>query len=296
VRWEPRDLPENNVSETHPLVELGTLLGGILLVTVLLTATLTLGAEIGLRYVPPDVEARLLGGLWDGIGEHGTEAEEQAPDPRHAPTQELLQRLAGHWKANPYELRVGIIEEEVSNAFALPGGAVLVTTGLLDSMHSENALAFVLAHEVGHFAGRDHLRGLSRGVAVSIVVALFTGGALGENLPALAIQMAQLGTARDAERDADRFALELVKREYGHIHGADEFFESLPDADAEGAGAELAGWVGSHPVTSERLEALDGWARQRGVRRVGQLTPLHPVFAESAEQAGPAQDEPATAL
>jgi predicted Zn-dependent protease len=278
VRWEPRDLPENNISDSHPLAELATLLGGILLVTVLLTGVLTLGAEIGLRHVPPDVEARWLGGVWDGLGE----GEQEAPDPRLAPTQELLQRLATHWKANPYELRVGIIDEPQPNAFALPGGAVIVTTGLLEGLHSENALAFVLAHEIGHFAGRDHLRGISRGLAVSIVIAFFTGGALGENLPAIAVQMTQLGSARDQERNADRFALEIVRREYGHIHGADEFFSGLPDADEEGTSAEIASWMRSHPITSERLDALASWARLRGVRREGPLTPLAQPFDEAA--------------
>lgn len=87
----------------------------------------------------------------------------------------LLERLVASWPEAPFTFELALVEEEEPNAMALPGGAILLTSGLLETVDSENGLAFVLAHELGHYAHRDHLRSLSRGLALGAVMALVTG-------------------------------------------------------------------------------------------------------------------------
>jgi predicted Zn-dependent protease len=61
-----------------------------------------------------------------------------------------------------YKWRFGLVKTESVNAFATPGGFILVTTGLVKQLQSEDELAFVLAHEVGHVLKRHHYRVVQR--------------------------------------------------------------------------------------------------------------------------------------
>jgi predicted Zn-dependent protease len=69
------------------------------------------------------------------------------------------------------------IPDETVNALALPGDHVIIYQGLLAEAESENEIMMVLGHELGHFANRDHLRGLGRGIVVQIVASLLFGDA-----------------------------------------------------------------------------------------------------------------------
>jgi Zn-dependent protease with chaperone function len=80
--------------------------------------------------------------------------------------QALVDRLQTQCAALPYQITVHVQPSTAVNAAALPGGHMLVFSGLLTEMRSENELAFVLAHELGHYAHRDHLRGLGRALVL----------------------------------------------------------------------------------------------------------------------------------
>ncbi len=266
MEWEPSDLPENNVTDVHPLRELGLLLVGIGGATIVLTLVLAFFIDGVVRFLPAEWEARAFSGLWEEL--------DPVSDDRQGASQELLDRLSLHWQENPYQLRLFVIDAPEPNAFALPGGAIGVTRGLLDDVESENELAFVLAHELGHFERRHHLRGLSRSLALGLVFGAATGGSSGTLLTEWVSNVTQLGFAREHELEADRFGLGLVVAEYGHTGGAADFFEKLPETGA-GAIHRMAAWLATHPVSPERIAALKRVARQEGWRRHGELTPLY---------------------
>ena len=71
MKWEPRDLPENNVTDVHPLRELIVLLAGIGLATVVLTLALALVIDGIVRVLPPEWEARAFSGLWSDLDTTG---------------------------------------------------------------------------------------------------------------------------------------------------------------------------------------------------------------------------------
>lgn len=270
MSFEPR-LPRDdvNVSKTHPLVEASWLLlaaaaAGLLIALLAFAAT-----EVVSRWLPADLEARWLGGLFESFA-GGAEAEEPA---RMDAARALLPRLASQWPENPYKFRLGVMNDAALNAFALPGGTIVVTRGLLEAVESENELAFVLGHEIGHFAARDHLRGIGRGLVLSLVMRALVGSGAGDTVPALSAELASRGFARDQERDADAFALGLVAAEYGHVAGADGFFARLPDAEAR-FGAHVAAWFATHPVSESRIAALRELSLRRGYAREGPLREL----------------------
>ncbi len=68
----------------------------------------------------------------------------------------------------PIDYRFLLLKEKRPNAFAMPGGTTGLITGLLETLDNEIELAFVIAHELGHFHNRDHLSGLGRAAGFSV--------------------------------------------------------------------------------------------------------------------------------
>ena len=132
--------------------------------------------------------------------------------------------------------------------------------GLLSEADSENELAFVLAHELGYFRGRDHLRGMVRAAAFTLLSATIgTATCIGApNGLALTQRLTQSGFKRAQESAADELALDLVHEEYGHLAGVFDFFRR---DTAGGIGPQ---WLSTHPSSDDRMERLETLARRRG--------------------------------
>jgi Zn-dependent protease with chaperone function len=271
VNFDP-SLPDGdvNVSPTHPLREALVLVAGVAGVGIALFLAIAVAVETLVPWIPPSLEARIFSGGW--IAEALGPDTEGARDARAARVAALLDRLVLHWPENPYSLRVAIHEESTPNALAFPGGFVVVTSGLLDQIESENELAFVLAHELGHFRNRDHLRGIGRGLAFALAMgALGLGGSGGAaQLAALSGQLAERGFGREQESEADHFGLTLVQAEYGHVAGAWDFFERLPDPSGA-VEKEVVHYLATHPLNEDRIAALEASAAERGWPRSGPL-------------------------
>lgn len=277
MSFDPR-LPDDghNVSRAHPLREAALLVGVVagLIAAATLVAALAMDRLIPL--LPPALEAKLFSPLPSPGG-----AGAEAGDPRERALQPLLARLARHWPENPYALRLEIWREDTPNALAFPGGLVVVTSGLLERAQSENEVAFVLGHELGHFRNRDHLRGLGRQLAVGLMLAALGEGAAG-SAARLASQLTQRGFDREQERAADGFGLALVAAEYGHVAGAADFFRRLDQASAGGVGERVAGYLSTHPLGRDRIAALRAAAAEAGWPERGPLTPLPAADPERA--------------
>ncbi len=247
-----------NVSKTHPLKEAATLIFGICGVLVLVFIFLALSVDIAVRFIPRELESDLFGAM------ELDDLFEAVADDRTQEVQDLLDRLARHWEDAPYTFRAVVVSSGDSNAAALPGGTVLVTTALLDEVASENELAFVLGHELGHFKNRDHLRRLGREVVYALAFAAVAGVG-GGSIPDLATMSRELtarGFDRGQESDADRFGLDLVHKEYAHVGSAWRFFERLA---AEAVAAQvLVAYLTTHPASEGRIDDLRDFARDQG--------------------------------
>lgn len=229
-----------NVSDVHPLAEAATLILGLSAIFVVIAAVLIFMVELVLMFVSTETEGKLFA-AWvpdDLVAVTGE-------DDRVHETRRLVQRLAKHWPDPPYEFRVEVSKSDIPNALALPGGLIVVTTGLLDRVESENELAFVLGHELGHFRNRDHIRMLGRGVVLSIFFAAITGSESSTG-PVLSIaDVALRRFSRKQESQADSFGLETVYSEYGHVEDAGRFFKRLADDDSGASGVEV--YLSAHP-------------------------------------------------
>lgn len=264
VPRQPRD--GINVSDTHPLVEAGTLFVGLTAIFVAIVVLLVLLIEIVLYFVPADKEAALFRDWLPADLVTVSPADERLYE-----IQDLVDELAAHWQDSPYEFRVEIDQADVANAMALPGGLIVVTEGLLAEVDSENELAFVLGHELGHFRNRDHLRALGRG----IVLQLFFAATTGSDVSGLGIKVSDLalrGFSRKQELSADEFGLAVVHARYGHVNEAWRLFERWDTGG--GAMLDIATYTSTHPQPGDRIERLVQLAREEGWRLDGEITNL----------------------
>lgn len=176
-------------------------------------------------------------------------------------TQDELNRLLNRIEVNlpadqkdNRDYQVLYIPEETVNAAAIPGDRILIYKGLLKEVESENELAMVLGHELGHFANRDHLRGLSRNVMVRLALAAFLGDA--GSVGAIATNSISVLTnaqfSQKQEQQADELGLTLLNQTYDHVAGATDFFERLSKEEHN----SLA-FLASHPPSKKRIRAIE---------------------------------------
>jgi len=267
MRFVPRQAKEGiNVSDTNPLVEAGALVAGLAAIFVAIALLLVFLIEVALYFVSAQDEAKLFADWLPNDFVSVSKA-----DDRLRQTQLLVDRLAHHWPDSPYQFRVEVGESEQANAMALPGGLIIVTQGLLDQVESENELAFILGHELGHFKNRDHLRALGRGIVLSVFFTVVTGN----DVTGIGIKAADLtlrGFSRQQETKADEFGLAIVNAEYGHVNEAWRLFERWEITDNSFIG--LLTYLSTHPESGDRIADMRSRAEENGWRTDGEVTQL----------------------
>lgn len=248
----------DNVSHEAPFKEFLTLLVGVLVLISIAYWILGLAVDYAAEKLPYEHEAKLFEKLpvdWAEL--LGSPSE---PNARLQTLVNALQKCS----SLPINIRVSTVPNNVPNAIALPGGKMIVFKGLLDHVQSENGLAFVLAHELGHFINRDHTKGLGRGVVLMSLSSLLTGP--DSSLSRLLTPSIEFNTAKFSQRresEADQTALQIINCHYGHLAGATEFFESLKALDVKTS--KLGHYFSSHPQTEARIENIKNWQRTHNV-------------------------------
>lgn len=272
MRHEPR-LPRDDVNAPprNPIKDgLVMLIGLIAIMGVILGATALLIDRL-VPYVPRSWESRMFPDFEELA--YQPESEDESAYLYQRRLEDLMARISAHWPERPDGLHVGLLDDELPNALAFPGGQVLVTTGLMKEVESENELAFILGHELGHYAGRDHLRSLGRSLTLALImVAMRRSGAAGD-LVALSGQITGRAFSREQESQADAFGLSLVVAEFGHVSGATDFFEKLPAPEGR-IERSLSTYLATHPVSAERVEAMERLAIEKDWPVDGSTTAL----------------------
>lgn len=245
-----------NVSATHPLKEFAVLAGGLLAIAVAVYLALGLAVDLLVPRLSMDLEQKLA----EAFTGRFSQTDETADATRSL--QVLVDRLQERCAPLPYAVTVHVQQADAVNAAALPGGHMVVFSGLLAEMGSENELAFVLAHELGHYVHRDHLRGLGRSLVLMSAATVLLGadnsvsGMIGQGLA-----LTELRFSRRQETWADEFALETLVCHYGHATAATDFFSRIPQAADPG---RFGHYFASHPENRRRIEHLEALIRDRG--------------------------------
>jgi len=266
MKFTPRQVETNvNVTPTHPLKELAVLLGGLVGIIVAVYILLGLLVDVIVPRISHETEVKLAG-LFIGMVK---ESEDVADKTRAV--QALVDHLQARCVQLPYTFRVHIRDAATINAMAMPGGHIVIFTGLLEKVKSENELSFILAHEMGHYAHRDHLRGFGRAmVFMTVATSLFGADSGISRIVGQTLNLTEMSFSRDQEAWADEFALETVNCRYGHVAGATDFFRNIPRAQDPGI---FGHYFASHPENKRLIDHLESRARSFGFRS-GKKKPL----------------------
>lgn len=162
-----------------------------------------------------------------------------------------------------YPFQVTIVDHPMVNAFAAPGGFIVVFRGLLERTENAEELAGVLAHEIQHVLHRDATRSILRQASTGILLAALVGDVSG--VMAFGIESARmlgdLRYSREAEHEADRDGMTMLHAAAVDPEGMLAFFRAIQKVEASAPAA--ARYLSTHPAAGDRLQALTALAAER---------------------------------
>ena len=191
----------------------------------------------------------------------------------------LGQKLARYSRRSGLTYYFKVVDTDEVNAFALPGGWLYVNRGLITTAENESELAGVIGHEIGHVDRKHGARAISRHFGAAVIVEATLGGEnasvrrqMLRQVVAVSTGMGQLKYGRDAEREADRFAVESTYAAGIDPEGTATFFEKLVAMQKKEPG-QLAKMFSTHPPSRERVENVRA--------QIGGLPPKAGLTADS---------------
>jgi Zn-dependent protease with chaperone function len=184
---------------------------------------------------------------------------------------------------SPYKFRIRVLDIDIPNAFAAPGGYIVVFSGLIDLAESPDEVAGVLAHEMGHVTHKHAMTNLVRTIGFqALIVPLITGGAMAADVLSEMGQAAlQASYTRELEEDADRVAVELMNRAglkaasfTDLLSRIEQKFGTPPEGDETGppdsggnkqeSSRSIPDMLATHPSTPDRARMVRALAAPGG--------------------------------
>ncbi len=155
-----------------------------------------------------------------------------------------------------YPVRITVVKSKVVNAFALPGGGIVVYDAILKDMKNSDQLAALLAHEYSHVqlkhATRNMFRSLAGYLFISVVFSDVNG--IGHVLVENAHQLRNLSYSRELETEADNNGLQILQRNNISATGMKDLFAQLKK---ESGGVEVSEIISTHPDLDNRIQNAD---------------------------------------
>ena len=150
-----------------------------------------------------------------------------------------------------------VVDDPAVNAFALPGGSIFITRGILSYMQNEAELATVLGHEIGHVTARHSVQQMSRAQVAQGLLGV--GSILSSDVAAVAGVASQglgllfLKYSRDHETQADDLGFRYSLTDGYDVRAMRSMFEMLERVSASGGGGRLPQWLATHPDPGNRI-------------------------------------------
>lgn len=142
------------------------------------------------------------------------------------------------------------------NAFALPGGTIVLTDQFVRTFESDDVIAGVLAHEIGHVVHEHSLRRLYRGLGIAGLAAILAGdtGPILEEILLEGNAILALAHSRKNEMEADVYSIDLLHQAGRDPHSLIVFFETIMELTQSG---DENDFLSTHPATLDRIRALE---------------------------------------
>ncbi len=149
----------------------------------------------------------------------------------------------------PYYFKV-VDDDNVVNAFALPGGYIYVYTGLVKKMKSEDELAGVLAHEIGHISQRHGVKNLVKSNFYGTIADLLLGDGKSKKWAEMLLAFKDLKNSRDMELEADSCSVTYSAQSNNNPLGMKTFLRTLQEM----GGDKIPEFISSHPKPENRIK------------------------------------------
>jgi beta-barrel assembly-enhancing protease len=153
---------------------------------------------------------------------------------------------------SPYHIKLHIVKDKTVNAFAMPGGNIVVFQGILDSMDSHTELAALLGHELTHINHKHTTKSIFRSLSAYLLVSFIFGDVSGliATITDNTNQLIGLSYSRNLETESDEASIELMRKQGIDMDGMSQLFSKLDDPDIN---KNILKFISSHPITSERI-------------------------------------------
>ncbi len=158
--------------------------------------------------------------------------------------------------ADVFPYQVTLINQDIDNAFATPGGFLYVYTGLVQTLDTGDELAGVLAHEIAHAARRHSTDQLTKQYSFSTLVSVLTGGDPGL-FSQIVSTLLNLRFSRSDESEADARSVDYLCNTDYAANGAAGFFEKLQGS------AQPPAFLSTHPNPDNRVTAINERAAEK---------------------------------
>ncbi len=283
MKFEAKSIPEGiNTSNEHPLKEFFILLGGTILLLAVAFLLLMVFSDFMIRFIPVETERDwFTTSRFDFIASAEPSADVKDVEKY---LQQLVRQLAQKKEAK-VNFTIQLMDSEMPNAFIIPGGHIFVTAGLLRIISSENALSFVIAHEMAHQYHRHPIRRMGRGIVIAVALMMFTGVDGSEWVTDIVndtVNMGLLAYSREQERQADETGLELLLAYYGHATGSTDFFTQLEQKE-EVEQSGIKQYFSTHPNTDERIAYMSQFISDIEVDLVPLPEPVYRLLASTVD-------------
>lgn len=176
-------------------------------------------------------------------------------------------RLAGHADPNPFEMKFYLVKGQDPNAMAVPGGHIVVTTGLLVLAENEDELAGVLSHEIAHVTARhvasliEKTKRLNLASLAAVLIGAIAGGGGSASQAIAATAMATtealaLKYTREMEREADQNGLHILLRAGYDPGGLFSFLNKINKVSLASE-SRIPAYLSTHPGIEDRIALLE---------------------------------------
>lgn len=247
----------DNVSKTNDFNEFFVVFGGFVSLIVIIFLTLNLFSNIYIQNISPVQQVKLERTIAQNIKFKYPTIFDSKYSSKIMYLDKIKKQIIQNDKnlQNRSNLDLHIIKSTELNAFVSVDGSVYLTTGLLDKISDKQQLAFVLAHELGHYSHRDNLKAFSRQISLITIASILS---IGQN-DTVSKTMKGLGNFTDIkysqkqELNADLYASNNIKKIYGTNIAAISFFNTLEKEDKN---PDFIYLFANHPNTKDRIKAI----------------------------------------
>jgi len=159
-------------------------------------------------------------------------------------------------KYNTSQITIRVVQDSTINAFAAPGGKIIIYSGLIEGAKNPAEIAGVLAHEMGHALKKHPTENLIRNLGFTLITKLmFVNIDNIKNMSAVGQILVELNYSRKAEQEADQIALQILEEKNIDPNGFKDFFKRQQKENLD-TNFDILTYLSTHPKISERINAI----------------------------------------